>query len=231
MNSQPTLNLLPVYPPSPNQQPANHQPTTTNSSPVDPLSGKYSLPNAVKIRLDGNYQATSAIAIVTAIFASVMATFAQTISTRTEDSVGWEVMRFFTYGAIINNLVAAMCSMYAMWIYADFPQVSHRLSVVKNDSWPARVARGEMLSRELVLDEYRIFKEFGIYKAHMLVLLGAALWTVLGLLLTFMAITTYLWLTLSTAVAGSLMMFIVPGFFGLVYPLGSMFFESFGETE
>lgn len=154
-----------------------------------------------------------------------MANFAQIIAPRTEDSAGWEAMRFFTYGGMITNLIAAMFSMYAMWMYADFPQRCHYLCITEEDSIPARVAKGELLSEESILDEYKMLQEFGIYKVHKMVAGGAALSTTIGLLLTFMSITTYIWLTLSQAVAGSLMIFIIPGLFGLGYPLISIAVE------
>jgi len=149
-----------------------------------------------------------------------MATFAQSISPNDDTSAGWEALRFFTLSAVFNNLMVAMCAMWAMWTYADFPEDAHRLSILDDDSWPARVARGERLTRDLIMDPYnQLLQEFGMYRSNNWIIFGELIWTVLGLILTFLALTTYVWLTQSKAVAGSLMMFFVPGFFTLLFPL------------
>jgi len=157
-----------------------------------------------------------------------MATFSQTTALNTDDqSFGWEVIRFFTYGAIINNLIAAMCAMWAMWMYADLPERAHQLILVDENSLPARVARGELLTNEEILHEGNLLlAEFGVYRTHNWILLGEIIWTIMGLSLTFLSLTTYVWLTQSRNVAGSLMIFVVPGFFGLLFPMISAQLET-----
>ncbi|KIM22166.1 hypothetical protein M408DRAFT_293279 [Serendipita vermifera MAFF 305830] len=137
------------------------------------------------------------------------------------------MLRFFTYSAVINNLIAAMCCMWSMQMYSDLPERAQQLPLRDENSWPARVSRGEYLTQELILDvSTSILEEFGIYKAHSWISLGELLWTVLGLLCTFLTFTIYLWLTQSRAIAGALMMFAVPGFFGLGFPFISMLLQA-----
>lgn len=157
-----------------------------------------------------------------------MATFSQANALDTNDqSAGWETIRFFTYGAIINNLVAATCAMWAMWMYADLPERAHQLVLVDETSLPARVSRGELLTSEEILHEGNLLlAEFGIYRTHDWILLGEIIWTTMGMSFTFLSLTTYVWFTQSRAVAGSLMMFVVPGFFGLVIPMVSAQLET-----
>lgn len=119
---------------------------------------------------------------------------------------------------MLSNLIAAMCAMYAMWIYAEMPGRAQRLLIDPN-SWPSRVDRGEPLSEELLTDEYALLDAFGAYSFHMAMAGGSLLWTTLGIGTAFVSFTLYVWLTQSRAVAGSLMMFIVPGSFTLVYPI------------
>jgi hypothetical protein len=157
-----------------------------------------------------------------------MATLSQSTSLDTDDhSFGWEAIRFFIYGAIINNLVAATCAMWAMWMYADLPERAHQLVLVDENSLPARISRGELLTREEILHEGNLLlAEFGIYRTHDWILVGEVIWTTAGMFLTFLSLTTYVWLTQSRVVAGSLMIFVVPGFFGLVVPMMSAQLET-----
>ena len=149
-----------------------------------------------------------------------MASFAQCIADKGDNSAGWETLRFFTYGAVMNNLIAAMCAMWSMWMYCDLPERSQQLALREENSWPARVARGESLSRELILDVTNAtLYDFGMYKSHQWVTFGEKFWMILALSTTFLSLTTYVWITQSRAVAGALMMFAVPGFVGLWFPL------------
>lgn len=117
----------------------------------------------------------------------------------------------------MSNLIAAMCGMYAMWIYGEMPGRAQRLLSDPN-SWPSRVDRGEPLSEELLDDEYALLDAFGAYSFHMAMAGGALLWTIIGIGTSFLSFILYVWLTQSRAVAGSLMIFVIPGCFTLAYP-------------
>ncbi|KIM22163.1 hypothetical protein M408DRAFT_333063 [Serendipita vermifera MAFF 305830] len=185
---------------------------------IDAHSANYVLPSTVKSWVEGLNSAASSVAIVTAMFAAVMASLAQFIAVDENDSAGWDALRFFTFAAIITNLVAAMCAMYAMWIYAELPGKAQRL-LLNPDSWPSRVARGEPLSRDLLMNEYNLLAAFGVYKSHLGIMSGVAIWTMGGVATSFTSFSIYVWLTQSKAVAGSLMIFVVGGVFGFLYPI------------
>lgn len=152
------------------------------------------------------------------MFAAVMALLSQFIAPVVNSSPAWEALRFFTFAGIITNLVAAMCAMYAMWMYAELPGKAQRL-LLDPDSWPSRIARGEPLSHDLFMDGYNLLAAFGVYKSHIGVISGVLLWTLLGVMTSFTSFTIYVWLTQSKTVAGSLMLFIVGGAFAFLYPI------------
>lgn len=69
------------------------------------------------------------------------------------------------------------------------------------------------------MDGYNLLAAFGVYKSHIGVISGVLLWTLLGVMTSFTSFTIYVWLTQSKTVAGSLMLFIVGGAFGFLYPI------------
>ncbi|KIM22165.1 hypothetical protein M408DRAFT_293276 [Serendipita vermifera MAFF 305830] len=181
-------------------------------------SAEYVLPNTVKSWVDGLSSSASSVAVTTALFAGVMASFAQLVATVENTSAAWEALRFFTFASIITNLVAAMCAMYAMWMYAELPGKAQRL-LLDPDSWPSRMARGEPLSHDLLMNEYNLLEAFGIYKSHMTIISGVFLWAMGGVTTFFTTFAIYVWLTQSIAVAGSLTIFVAGGVFGFLYPI------------
>lgn len=167
--------------------------------------------------VDEEYKIASSIAITAALFAAVLMSLAQMVLANDNPSAAWEALRFFVYTAISSNLVAAGCCLWTIYALSDLPYKAQRLAMRDKQSWAYKAANGELFD-DNIGDPKTLLKSFGA-DDYWWQSFGAICWYMLGLLLTFLALITWMWLSQSTAVAAAVTVVTIPGVVGLVYPV------------
>jgi hypothetical protein len=147
---------------------------------------------------------------------------AQMVINNDNSSPAWEALRFFVYAAICSNLVAAGCCAWSIFALDDVAVKAQILAMTDKSSWPYRVANGEPIGQE-INDEEALLKAFGA-DPYWWQAFGALGWYMFGLLLTFSALVTWMWVSQSKSVAIGVTVVAVPGMAGLVYPIVEGFY-------
>jgi len=141
----------------------------------------------------------------------------------------WEALRFFVYAAICSNLVAAGCSLWTIFALDNVAVKAQRLAMADNRSLPYKVLAGQPIGRE-IHDRKLLLKLFGA-DPYWWQSFGAMIWYMLGLLLTFMALITWMWVSQSKAVATGVTVMATQGILGLVYPIAEGVYDAFTDTD
>jgi hypothetical protein len=149
---------------------------------------------------------------------------AQMVLTNNNSSAAWEALRFFVYAAICSNLVAAGCCLWSIFALDDVAVKAQLLAMTDKDSWPYRVANGEPIGQE-INDPEALLKAFGA-DPYWWQEFGALGWYMFGLLLTFAALITWVWVSQSRSVAIGVTVVAVPGVTGLVYPFAEGLYDA-----
>jgi hypothetical protein len=139
-------------------------------------------------------------------------------------SPAWEALRFFVYAAICSNLVAAGCCAWCIYALDDVAVNAQILAMTDKFSLPHRVANGESIGQE-INDPEALLKAFGA-DPYWWQAAGAFGWYMFGLLLTFAALITWIWVSQSKSVAIGVTVVAVPGITGLVYPIVEGFYDA-----
>jgi hypothetical protein len=148
---------------------------------------------------------------------------AQMVLNNDDSSATWETLRFFVYSAISSNLIAAGCCLWTIYALSDLPYKAQKLAMTDKQSWAYRAGNGETFGN--VISEPRtLLKDFGA-DDYWWQSFGAAFWYTLGLLLTFLALITWMWISQSKAVATAVTVVTIPGVLGLVYPIAEDFYQ------
>ena len=142
---------------------------------------------------------------------------AQMVLSTDDSSAAWETLRFFVYSAISSNLVAAGCCLWTIYALSDLPYKAQKLAMTNRQSRPYKAANGEPFEDNMD-DPKTLLKDFGA-DDYWWQSFGAICWYMLGLLLTFLALITWMWLSQSKAVATAVTVVTIPGVLGLVYPI------------
>jgi hypothetical protein len=150
-----------------------------------------------------------------ALFAGVMISLALMILTEDDESGPWKALRIFTYCSISANLVAAGSAIWAT-IYLAWMPITVAMAgderERKCESSEANEAQRECKSYAVMYREAsRILRQsanFDLQYSNAVALYG------IGLILTFVAITTWVWLSTSYAERIAVLVFVV-----LVVPL------------
>jgi len=152
----------------------------------------------------------------TALFAGALVSLAQLVATNDTSSPAWDALRFFTYAAIAINLSGTTLALIIIKMCTDVAFTAQRLLISDPRSWPARLARGESLPREILGDQVQFPVAFGMSRGYIWLDWGAAVWFLLGFLSTFASLTLWIWLTQSFLVAATLLLVIAPSVFGVI---------------
>jgi hypothetical protein len=144
-----------------------------------------------------------------------MISFGQIIDPDTNPSHAWEATRLFTYGSIITNLTATMLALLAILFCSDVEGNARHKLLEDIHSLPHQVSiHNKRIPRESQIDKHGLIKEFGMSRFYKWAEFGQLLWVIFGMCSTFLAFTTWIWLSQSHLVFGLLMVPIVFGFFG-----------------
>ena len=141
-----------------------------------------------------------------------------------KSSPAWESLRFFVYAAICSDLVAVGCCAWSIFALDNVAVKAQILAMTDRDSWPYRVASGEPIGQE-INDPEALLKAFGA-DPYWWQVFGALVWYMFGLLLTFAALITWMWVSQSKSVAIGVTVVAVPGMMGLVYPMVGRLYEA-----
>jgi hypothetical protein len=163
------------------------------------------------------------LVVQAALFAGILMSLAQMVLNTDNSSAAWETLRFFVYSAISSNLVAAGCCLWTIYALSDLPYKAQKLAMTDKQSWAYRAGTGESFGNEISHPRV-LLKDFGA-DDYWWQAFGAALWYMLGLLLTFLALITWMWTSQSTAVAAAVTVMTIPGVVWLVYPIAEDFYE------
>lgn len=153
----------------------------------------------------------------TALFAAALLTLVQVIVEEGSRTTAWRVLRVVTYCSIFINLTGTTLALILIKMCTDLETIARRLIVLHSHSWPARIARGEKLSRELLIDSYRLLEAFGMSKGYRVLDQGAAMWIIFGNILTFISVILWVYVAEDIVVAGTTMIAIVPALLGLTF--------------
>jgi hypothetical protein len=156
-----------------------------------------------------------------ALFAGILMSLAQMVLNTDNSSAAWETLRFFVYSAISSNLVAAGCCLWTIYALSDLPYKAQKLAMSDKQSWAYRAGSGESFGNEISHPRI-LLKDFGA-DDYWLQSFGAACWYILGLLLTLLALITWMWVSQSTAVAAAVTVMTIPGVLWLIYPIAEDF--------
>lgn len=184
------------------------------------LAHNFVLPHVVKHRLEADVKQANGLAITTALFAGALVSLAQLVATNETSSPTWEALRFFIYGAIAVNLSGTTLALIIIKMCTDIPCIALERVLDQPSSWPARCARGEPLPLKLLRDPVQMLVQFGMSRHYNALDWGAGIWVIIGYINTFSAMTLWVWLTQTPAVAVVLMVIIVPAFLGTLALVG-----------
>jgi hypothetical protein len=162
-----------------------------------------------------------------------MLTLAQIVASdlNAKDSAAWIALQVFTYGSIISNITTAMLALLAIIFCAELPFNAHKRGVQMKDSWPSRPAHNQEGSTQQVdpIHSPLLFGQFGMSKFYRWVMWGQLAWLILSMILTFLAMITWVKLSQPTVVFWTSLAITIMGFGGLAICLfGHLMVNTFG---
>ena len=145
---------------------------------------------------------------------------AQLVASSDSQSAAWEALRFFVYAANGANLITVTCCLWTISGVSEVPRNAQWMAINNENSWPYKHAAHKPLpDLKSIGNENQILIRFGLAQHYVWQLLGAGLWYLIGLFLTFAALFIWIWLSQSAAVAAAVTVVLAPGCIGIVAPL------------
>lgn len=181
----------------------------------------------IKGIIDGNTSQANAVAVTVrtfpltdtfptlmnpqaALFAGILATIAQTLPPD-QNSSKHKALQFFIVSAIVVNVSGAAYALFALFALAQIPNYTASQIVKKPTSLAYKVAMGGTLPPKLIgTDEFMLAAFHPDARALIWAGTGVVTTCWFGSILTFVAITLWIWLQYDTVVAGATMIFLVP---------------------
>jgi len=117
------------------------------------------------------------------------------------NTTSWAALRFFTYSAIVLSLNGTFMGLLCIESCVRL-QCNARLRLLADsDSWPARVARGETLPRDILTNNVELLRAFGISRGFETTESMISLSLLFAFISTITSITLWVWLSQSQVVA------------------------------
>ena len=145
-----------------------------------------------------------------------MISLAQMVLTVNEQSAPWKALRIFTYCSITANLGAAGCAIWATiylaWIPLRFKfeeDRNRRRIDIRLDYDQISYQEKYRWAIDLVRDTPNFYRQYS----------SAVAWYGIGLILTFLAVATWAWLSMSSTEAIAVLVFVVLGAIITTLPL------------
>ena len=152
---------------------------------------------------------------------------AQLVASSDSQSAAWEALRFFVYAAIGANLITVTCCLWTISGVAEVPSNAQWVAMCDENSWPYKQAAHQPLPPSVsIRNEHQLLVKFGMENHYRWQVLGAGLWYLIGLFLTFAALIMWIWLSQSTAVAAAVTVVLAPGCIGVAAPLFAVGFSN-----
>lgn len=132
-----------------------------------------------------------------ALFAGVQISLAQVILRKEEPvaSVAWHALRFFTYTTIVVALGGTALSLSLVKLCTELPIRAKDLLVLEPNSVPAGLARGRLLPKSLLMDDNKLLEAFGMPRVYIWLDWVTAFLFMICLVLIFISIGLWVWLT------------------------------------
>lgn len=128
-----------------------------------------------------------------------------------------QALRVITYCSVIINLTGTTLALIIIKMCTDLEVIAQGLIIERPSSWPARIARGEKLTRDLICDPYGLLEAFGMSKGYKMLDQGVSLWIIFGNLLTFASVIVWVYAVEDIVVAATTMVGVVPALLGLTF--------------
>jgi len=145
------------------------------------------------------------------LFAGALVTLAQLVVTESDGSERLpQALRWFSYSSVFLSFTSTFLCLTCVRMCSEIPGMAARFILDDPNCLPARVARGEPISAELMRNPHEMLRQFGGPKGYETVEKAFNFVFIFGCLCTFVSLVLWIFAAEVVYVAGSVMATVIP---------------------